>query len=149
MVAADGLHPVLAVRFAPNGGAVPGDRVVGILEPGVSITIYPIQSQDLTAFDDQPERWLDVRWDIVEGDRPFFPARLDVTAINEPGALGAIATVVGENGANIDNVLMKPVSPDFRLLVIDVEVLNLKHLSTIVAQLRARPIVSKVERVNG
>ena len=149
MVAADGLHPDLAVLYAPNGGAVPGDRVVGILDPGASITIYPIQSQDLTAFDDQPERWLDVRWDIAEGDRPFFPARLDVTAINEPGALGAIATVVGENGANIDNVQMKPVSPDFRLIVIDVEVLNLKHLSTIVSQLRARPIVSKVERVNG
>ena len=30
------------------------------------ITIYPIQSPSLTAFDDQPERWIDVRWDIDE-----------------------------------------------------------------------------------
>ena len=52
--------------FAPNGGAVPGDRIVGILTPGEGITIYPIQSPALTAFDDQPERWLDVRWDVEE-----------------------------------------------------------------------------------
>ena len=128
---------------------MPGDRVVGILDPDVAITIYPIQSQDLTAYDDQSERWLDVRWDIEDGDRPFFPAKLQIIAINEPGALGAIATVIGENGANIDNVVMNPVSPDFREIVVDVEVSDLKHLTTIVSQLRARPIVSKVERVNG
>ena len=149
IMAKDGLNSDLPIRFAPNGGAVPGDRVVAILDPDVSITIYPIQSQDLTAFDDQSERWLDVRWDIKEGDRPFFPAKLQITAINEPGALGAIATVIGENGANIDNVMMIPISPDFREIVVDVEVLDLKHLTTIVSQLRARPIVSKVERVNG
>ena len=149
IMARGGLHPDLPVRFAPNGGAVPGDRVVGILDPDVAITIYPIQSQDLTAYDDQSERWLDVRWDIEEGDRPFFPAKLEIIAINEPGTLGAIATVIGENGANIDNVVMNPVSPDFREIVVDVEVSDLKHLTTIVSQLRARPIVSKVERVNG
>ena len=144
-----GLHPDLPVEFAEHGGAVPGDRIVGIFTPDVSITIYPIQSPDLTAFDDQPERWLDVRWDISEGDRPFFPAVLVITAINEPGTLGAICTVIGENGANIDNIVINPTSPDFRELNVDVEVLDLKHLSTIVSQLRARPIVSKVERVNG
>src|SRR3954468_574102 len=39
-----GLDADLPVRFAPNGGAVPGDRIVGILTPGEGITIYPIQS---------------------------------------------------------------------------------------------------------
>src|SRR3954454_309722 len=39
-----GTNSDLPVRFAPNGGAVPGDRIVGILTPGEGITIYPIQS---------------------------------------------------------------------------------------------------------
>ena len=47
-----GINGDLPVRFAPNGGAVPGDRIVGILTPGEGITIYPIQSPALTAFDD-------------------------------------------------------------------------------------------------
>ncbi len=42
----------LPVRFSPEGGAVPGDRIVGILTPGSGITIYPIQSPELSQFDD-------------------------------------------------------------------------------------------------
>ncbi len=109
-----GLQGDLPVRFAPNGGAVPGDRIVGILTPGEGITIYPIQSPDLTAFDEQPERWLDVRWDIEEGRHNFFPARIVITAINEPGALGMISTVIGDHAANIDNIVFRPLSADFR-----------------------------------
>ena len=60
-----GVRGDLPVRFAPEG-AVPGDRIVGIVQPGAGITIYPIQSPALQAFDDQPERWIDVRWDIDE-----------------------------------------------------------------------------------
>src|SRR6266571_831894 len=39
-----GINSDLPVGFAPDGGAVPGDRIVGILTPGEGITIYPIQS---------------------------------------------------------------------------------------------------------
>src|SRR4051812_27588428 len=39
-----GINSDLPVKFAPNGGAVPGDRIVGIVTPGEGITIYPIQS---------------------------------------------------------------------------------------------------------
>jgi GTP diphosphokinase / guanosine-3',5'-bis(diphosphate) 3'-diphosphatase len=144
-----GSHGDLPVRFAPNGGAVPGDRIVGILTPGEGITIYPIQSPDLTAFDEEPERWLDVRWDIEESRHELFPARIRITAINEPGALGTIATVIGDHAANIDNIVFKPLSADFREMTIDIEVNDLKHLNTIVSHLRARQVVSKVERVNG
>ena len=145
----EGLQPDLPVVFAPNGGAVPGDRIVGILSPDEVVTIFPIQSADLTAYDDQPGRWLDARWDIEEGARSNFPATLLITAINEPGTLGAIATVIGENGANIANVVINAPSPDFRTLLVDVQVGDVKHLSTIISQLRARPVVSKVERING
>jgi (p)ppGpp synthase/HD superfamily hydrolase len=81
---ADGAIPIrgisgeLPVRFAPDGGAVPGDRIVGIMTPGEGITIYPIQSPALKEFEDTPERWLDVRWDIDEESAQRFPARIQV-----------------------------------------------------------------------
>ena len=34
-------------------------------------------------------------------------------------------------------------------MVIDVEVFDLKHLTRLISQLRARPVVSAVARVNG
>ncbi len=144
-----GLQGDLPVRFAPNGGAVPGDRIVGILEPGEGITIYPIQSAALSAFDDQPERWLDVRWDIDEARRSRFPAQIRVSVLNEPGALAEVARVIGDSDANIDNLAMTARSPDFRSMTIDLEVWDLKHLSAVMAELKAKPIVSSVERING
>jgi GTP pyrophosphokinase len=144
-----GLAGDLPVRFAPNGGAVPGDRIVGILEPGVGITIYPIQSPALSAFDDQPERWLDVRWDLDATGRQRFPAQLLVSVINEPGTLAEIARTIADNDGNIDNIAMTAKSPDFREIMVDVEVRDLKHLNAIVGDLRAKPMVSSVQRMNG
>jgi GTP diphosphokinase / guanosine-3',5'-bis(diphosphate) 3'-diphosphatase len=144
-----GLQGDLPVRFAPNGGAVPGDRIVGILTAGEGITIYPIQSEALSAFDDQPERWLDVRWDIDEAKHSRFPAQIVVSVINEPGALAEIARVIGDSDGNIDNITMTSKSPDFREMRIDLEVWNLKHLSAVMSELKAKPVVSSVQRTNG
>jgi RelA/SpoT family (p)ppGpp synthetase len=143
-----GINSDLPVRFAPNGGAVPGDRIVGIVTPGEGITIYPIQSPTLKDFEDTPERWLDVRWDIDGRTPQRFPARIAVQSMNEPGTLAQIAQVIAEHDGNIDNIRMTRRSPDFTDCVIDLEVYDLKHLSAIIAQLRAKKVVAGAERVN-
>src|SRR6202522_1655639 len=81
-----GINSDLPVRFAPNGGAVPGDRIVGIMTAGEGITIYPIHSPALKEFEDQPERWLDVRWDVDEKAPQRFPAQLTMQSVTEPGS---------------------------------------------------------------
>ncbi|MDO8533665.1 MAG: bifunctional (p)ppGpp synthetase/guanosine-3',5'-bis(diphosphate) 3'-pyrophosphohydrolase [Xanthobacteraceae bacterium] len=144
-----GINGELPVRFAEKGGAVPGDRIVGILTPGEGITIYPIQSQALKEFDDEPERWLDVRWDVDEELPQRFPAQIVVASSNAPGTLAQIAQVISEHAGNIDNIRMARRSPDFTLLTIDVEVYDLKHLNAIIAQLRTKAVVASAERVNG
>ncbi len=144
-----GINGDLPVRFAPNGGAVPGDRIVGILTPGEGITIYPIQSPALGEFEDNPERWLDVRWDDDDRTPRRFPARIEVQSVNEPGSLAQIAQVIAEHDGNIDNIRMTRRAPDFTDVQIDLEVYDLKHLTDIIAQLRAKPVVAKAERVNG
>jgi RelA/SpoT family (p)ppGpp synthetase len=144
-----GINSDLPVKFAPNGGAVPGDRIVGIVTPGEGITIYPIQSPALKDFEEEPERWLDVRWDVDESTPQRFPARIVVDNVNEPGSLAQVATVIAEHDGNIDNISMHRRSPDFTELTIDLEVYDLKHLSAIIAQLRAKAVVARVERVNG
>lgn len=143
-----GANSDLPVRFAPEG-AVPGDRIVGILQPGVGITIYPIQSSALTAYDDQPERWIDVRWDIDAEMHERFPARVSVSAINSPGSLAEIAQVVSANDTNIHNLSMVRTAPDFTEMIIDLEVWDLKHLNRIIAQLKESACVSDAQRVNG
>ena len=143
-----GVQGDLPVRFAPEG-AVPGDRIVGIIEPGIGITIYPIQSPSLTAFDDQPERWIDVRWDIDETNKERFPARVSVTAINEPGSLAEISRLIAASDGNIHTLSMVRTAHDFTEMLIDLEVWDLKHLNRLLSQLKESPSVSEAKRVNG
>jgi GTP pyrophosphokinase len=144
-----GLSDDLPVRFAPGGGPVPGERIVGILTPGEGITIYPIQSPSLSAFDEEPWRWLDVRWDVEEGERRRYPARLIVSVINEPGSLAEVARVMAETDANIDNIEMRSKTKDFREMLFDIEVWNIKHLAAIITDLKAKPMIANVDRVVG
>jgi GTP pyrophosphokinase len=144
-----GLNQDMPIRFAPEGGAVPGDRIVGIMTPGEGVTIYPIQSPSLAAFDNEPDRWLDVRWDLEASDRQRFPARIKLQSINEPGSLAQIAQVIADHDGNIDNVNMRRRTQDFTDVTIDLAVWDLKHLNAIIAELRAKRVVSRVDRVTG
>ena len=75
------------LKFHVATGAVPGERIVGIVTPGDGITIYPIFAEALEQFDSQPERWVDLAWGVAEeGQR--FPARIRLALINEVGAPG-------------------------------------------------------------
>ncbi|WP_029056825.1 RelA/SpoT family protein [Stappia stellulata] len=144
-----GLAGDLPVSFAPDGGAVPGDRIVGILTPGVGVTIYPIQSPALQAFEEETDRWLDVRWDMSNDAHERFPARIVIAALNEPGSLATIAATIADLEGNIDNLKMLKRAADFHQILIDLEVWDLKHLTRIMNQLRAKPNVSSVTREIG
>ena len=128
---------------------MPGDRIVGILTPGKAIRIYQIHSPALTEFDDHPEQWIDVRWDLDENSTERFPAHIQVTGRNEPGSLAKIAQAIGEADGNIDNLRILDRGADVSEMQIDVEVWDLVHLNRIIAGLRAVPVVSKVERIFG
>ncbi len=139
-----------ALRFHAKTGAVPGERIVGILTPGEGITIYPIFAQELEQFDNQPERWIDLTWAPVE-DGQRFPARVNVTLINEVGALAQVAQVIGEQGANIDELLLtaREGVRDFFDLVVLLEVSDVRHLNSVMNGLKAKAAVSQVARVTG
>ena len=138
-----GLRNDVPVAFEETG-AVPGDRVVGVLIPGEGIRIFQIHSPRLKDF--EKESWIDVTWDISPEQPERFPARLRVTAINEPGSLAQIAQVIGEGDGNIDNLRMVRRASDFTEMLLEVEVWDLEHLNRIIAGLRTRPVVSNVER---
>ncbi|NOT69851.1 MAG: bifunctional (p)ppGpp synthetase/guanosine-3',5'-bis(diphosphate) 3'-pyrophosphohydrolase [Hyphomicrobium sp.] len=139
-----GANNDLPVLFEP-GGAVPGDRIIGVMSPGEGIRIFQIHSPHLKEFEHQG--WIDVTWDVDPDNPQRFPAHLSVTAVNAPGCLAEIAKIIGETGGNIDNVKMVRRAADFTVIHIEVEVFDLVHLNHIIAGLRAKPIVAKVERL--
>ena len=144
-----GINSDLPVRFSTEGGAVPGDSIVGILSPGEGITIYPSESETLAKFKDDGARLLDVRWDVDEENADRFPARIKVLAANEPGTLALIADVIAKNDGNIQNLSMEVPVDDFTEMQIDIDVWGLSHLTKIIKDLRLKPVTTSVERITG
>lgn len=144
-----GLDSDLPVKFSAEGGAVPGDRIVGILEPGIGVTIYPIQSESLSSFEDLPELWLDVRWDISGSPEELFSARIVVSALHEPGTLARVAQIIGDHNSNIERIELKHGASDFTDMVIDLRVSDIKNLNMIMAKIRESSVTSTVYRVYG
>jgi len=100
------------------------------------------------AFADEPERWLDVAWTSEEADAAHT-GRINVTIANEPGNLGSLTTTIGKQGGNISNLKITNRSTDFFEIMVDIQVADVKQLSTIIAALRATPVINSVERARG
>ncbi|KQV43474.1 MULTISPECIES: bifunctional (p)ppGpp synthetase/guanosine-3',5'-bis(diphosphate) 3'-pyrophosphohydrolase [unclassified Rhizobium] len=141
-----GLSGDAEVHFSASG-AVPGDRIVGIMDRDKGITIYPIQSPSLQKFDEESERWIDVRWDLDEANNTRFMARIQINALNEPGTLAEIAQAIATSDINIRGLTMGRVAADFSEFQIDVEVWDLRQLNHLLSQLRDLPSVSTVKRL--
>ncbi len=143
-----GLIPGMAVHFAHCCHPLPGDRIVGIVTTGKGVTVHTIDCETLENFQDTPERWIDIAWDVADGETPHL-GRLHLVVANEPGSLGSLSTTIGKNMGNISNLKITSRSTDFFEMLIDVEVSDVKHLTDIIAALRATPLIASVERARG
>ncbi len=144
-----GLIPGMAVHFAGCCHPLPGERIVGIVTTGKGVTIHTIDCETLSSFADSPERWLDVSWSAGPDGVQTHVGRLHVVIANEPGSLGSLSTVIGRSAGNISNLKITNRSMDFFEIMIDVQVKDIRHLTNIIAALRATPVINSVERARG
>ena len=75
--------------------------------------------------------------------------RVRIALPDRPGSLAQITQVIADHEGNIDNVVMKRRTQDFTDVTIDLGVWDLKHLNAIIAELRAKRTVSRVDRITG
>ena len=57
-----GLDSGQVARPAPCCNPIPGERIVGIAVRGKGVMIHAIDCAELVAFEDTPDRWIDLRW---------------------------------------------------------------------------------------
>ncbi|HEY1720860.1 MAG TPA: bifunctional (p)ppGpp synthetase/guanosine-3',5'-bis(diphosphate) 3'-pyrophosphohydrolase [Magnetospirillaceae bacterium] len=141
-----GLIPGMAMHFAACCHPLPGDRIVGIVSTGKGVTIHTIDCEMLAQFAETPERWLDIAWNENPEDDKVHVGRINLVVANEPGSLGNLSTVIAKNLGNITNLKITNRSTDFFEMLLDIEVRDVKHLTNIIAALRATPAINSVER---
>jgi GTP pyrophosphokinase len=139
----------MAVHYARCCHPLPGDRIVGIVTTGKGVTVHTIDCAALESVQESPERWIDVAWDTESAQDQSRVGRLSVVVENEPGSMGALCTVIGRHDGNIANFKITNRSMDFFDIIVDVEVADVRHLTNIIAALRATPSISSVDRARG
>ncbi|MFS0739715.1 bifunctional (p)ppGpp synthetase/guanosine-3',5'-bis(diphosphate) 3'-pyrophosphohydrolase [Brevundimonas sp. 3P9-tot-E] len=148
-VRGSGLTPGVSIHFGQCCSPVPGDRIVGILEPDKGLTVHTIDCQTLADFADDDSVWQDLQWTPQAERSAVGAVKLHATMKNAPGVLGQVATIIGEAGGNILNLSMAHRQQDFFDVDIDVEVEDARHATMIIAALRANPSVDTVDRARG
>jgi GTP pyrophosphokinase len=144
-----GLVAGMQVNFAGCCHPLPGDRIVGIVSTGKGITIHKSDCHNLSGFADSPERFLDVDWDYEGGAGGTHLGRLEVIASADRGAISAVTDAIARQEGAIQNLRISHRGPDFQEISVDVEVKDLRHLSGIIAALRAVQGVAQAERGKG
>ena len=143
-----GIGSDLPVHFSPVHAAIPGDGIVGIIDPGRGVTIYPVHAGEaLSRFSGEPERWIDVSWDLEGLKDALFPVGIRVMAHNEKGALAQIASAIAELDANIDEVSMTQKDDLISEMALNIEVHNSRHLEAILERLLGLEIVLEASRI--
>ncbi|MCK5547157.1 MAG: bifunctional (p)ppGpp synthetase/guanosine-3',5'-bis(diphosphate) 3'-pyrophosphohydrolase, partial [Rhodospirillaceae bacterium] len=144
-----GLIPGMAVHYAGCCHPLPGDRIVGIITTGKGVTVHTIDCDTLEQFTDEPERWIDVSWESSASSTELHVSRVHLIVLNVPGSLGDLSNVIARNNGNISNLKIISRQADFFDMTVDIEVKDVKHLSEIIAALRATPAINSVERARG
>jgi (p)ppGpp synthase/HD superfamily hydrolase len=137
-----GLTAGVAFHLAPCCHPIPGDRIVGLRREDEEIEVHAIGCDLLATGIDAD--WLDLAW---SDDSDGAAARLCIILRDVAGALGTMATTLGNKGANIVNLAQVHRDGSFHTFHVDVEVHDLAHLHAIMAALRAADPISSVERV--
>jgi len=149
-VRGSGLPAGASLRFGVCCNPVPGDRIVGIVEPdGKEITVHTIDCSELAAHEGHDDVWRDLQWTPQADQNTISTARLRVTIRNLPGVLGQVCSIVAEAGGNIAGLHMSRGEGEFFDVDFDIDVRDARHLTNIAAALRACPSVETVERPRG
>jgi guanosine-3',5'-bis(diphosphate) 3'-pyrophosphohydrolase len=90
-----------------------------------------------------------VEWDKAESDRAPHLGRVSVIAANAPGALAAVANAVAKQDGTVVNLKIASRQQDFIEILADVEVRDVRHLTNVIAGLRAATGVAEAERARG
>lgn len=145
-----GLGPGVAVHFAACCHPLPGDRIVGVVATGRGVTVHTRTCQTLESFAATPERFLDVDWDYDAMSRAgvgeLRVGRISLVADNEPSVLATVTNTVSKCDASMVNLKIVNRQLDFMEILVDVEVRDLRHLSSVIAGLRAASGIVQADR---
>tara|TARA_Y100001960_G_C14757543_1_gene872068 strand:- start:226 stop:2388 length:2163 start_codon:yes stop_codon:yes gene_type:complete len=145
----DGLIDGIAVNISKCCNPIPGERIVGIITTGKGIAIHSKMCKNLSQFENDPERWLDVSWSNKRDGEQFYKTRLRLLLLNNKGVLSELTNMIFNADVNIVDFSVETQSADYYGVSCEVELKDIEHFGYLMSKLRSLHAVAKIERVQG
>ena len=146
MVSGNDLSPGVTLHLGKCCCPLPGDRIMGVHEPGQGIVVHVASCPKLAEYDDKPDLWVDLRWTELARTGAIAIGRIRINASNERGVLAKLCAAVAQAGGNITSIHTVDRHEDFTEILMEIEVEDLKRLTQILAALRSIAVVDRAVR---
>ncbi len=134
----------VVVSFARCCRPIPGDNIQGFLSSGKGVVIHRVECSNVADYRRRPDKWLPVEWaPDVDGE---FSAGITVEVIDRRGVLARVATLIADQGSNIEHLEFEDRDRMTSVLRIIIAVTDRSHLARIIRTLRQLPAVMRVRR---
>lgn len=135
----------MVVSYGKCCHPIPGDQVVGMLSKGRGIVVHREGCRNLDPARSQADKYIDVQW--AEDAAGVFTCEIRLDVTNTPGVLARTATILSEEGANIQNVELEDRDGINMSIMYLIDVQNRAHLASVMRRLRKAPNVLRIARV--
>ncbi len=134
------------IRFGRCCNPLPGDSIIGFITRGRGVTIHTATCGK--AMDNDQERRVDVRWNLVEKAGGFKRhVKIRILSLDEPGLLALMSQTISASGVNISSANIRTTKDKKAIALFDVEVTDLGQLQKVTTALESKKGVISVERV--
>ncbi len=124
----------LLVRFAKCCTPVPGDAILGFITQGKGISVHRVDCPNAAQISVQSHRLIEVSWDTTPTD--FHIVDVEVEAIDRPGLLQEIMSVLSEHKTNATSVTARVKKDRLASISCSLEIRDLEHLSRILQKVQ-------------
>ncbi|NMP22506.1 RelA/SpoT family protein [Sulfobacillus harzensis] len=136
----------MLTRLARCCQPVPGDPIIGFLTRGRGVSVHRLGCPNEKELARDPERLIEVSWDVSGAELTRHPVELRVYALDRPGLLADVANVVADS--NIISAKARGFRDHTAVVEVHLEVQNLVQLTHIIGKLEGLPYVQRVDRVS-
>jgi GTP diphosphokinase / guanosine-3',5'-bis(diphosphate) 3'-diphosphatase len=136
----------IMITFGKCCNPVPGEPITGIVTKGKGIVVHSNRCKNLMRLIQEPERIIDVSWDVEKSNR--FLAGLFILGERRNTLLSEISEIAAANDCTIVGVKMNA-EDSLINCVLSIEVFDLNHLNTIMGKIKKVPGVMVVDRLSG
>ncbi len=136
----------IMIAFGKCCNPVPGEPITGIVSRGRGIVIHTNSCKNLQVLMQDPDRIIDVSWDVDKGSR--FLTALHILSERRNKFLAEVGDAITSGDASINSIKMDSDSGSLYDCIMSVEVYDLDHLNRIIAKLKKIKGVVAVERYN-